>query len=232
MHVCKSCGFSGTEKYCAHCGYPYHVKRITLAGLSHDVFHFFTHLDKGFGYTLKQLILAPGSMQRSYIEGDRIRHQKPFSMFFICATIAGLGRYWIFLLVLQYHGEGNASEAKFFHEYMVLLQVALMPFNILLTWLLFYKSKFNYAEIGVFLLYAVSFFFLTVTLVSLLKFIWPRLDTAYIELPVLIIYNGISFLNFFKEEPGWLVIIKSIALIAFLFFVTQLLEDFAIKIIS
>lgn len=229
LKVCKSCGFSGNEKYCGQCGQLYYTKRITLSNLLHDAFHFFTHLDKGFGYTLIQLIISPGKMQQAYLAGDRARHQKPFSMFFICATVGGLVRYWIFLVILKYYEVGNTFEAKFFHEYWVLLQISLMPFNILFTYLLFYKSKYNYAEVGVFLLYTVSFFFLLVTVLTLFKFIWPELDTAYIELPLLIIYNGISFLNFFKDQQKWLVVVKSLSLIAFMFFATQLLEDLLIK---
>ena len=79
--VCKSCGSSVVSNYCGECGVPYHVRRISMAGLLEDIFHFFTHFDKGFGYTAKMLIKAPGHMQREYIEGDRIRHQKPFSIF-------------------------------------------------------------------------------------------------------------------------------------------------------
>jgi hypothetical protein len=233
MQLCRSCGFSGVDKFCSHCGQPYQIKRITLSGLVHDVFHFFTHLDKGFGYTLKQLFVAPGKMQQAYLAGDRVRYQKPFSLFFICATIAGLGRYWIFMAVLRYHNEGSSiKEANFFHEYLVLFQIALMPINVLLTYLLFYKAKYNYAETGVFLLYTVSAFFLMVTVVSLLKFIWPLMDTAYIELPLLAIYNAITFLNFYKGRHAWLVIAKSIILIAFLFFITQLLEDFGIEFLT
>src|SRR5215210_6216587 len=110
IHKCKSCGYSGYGNYCSHCGQPYETRRITLRGLLHDVFHFFTHLDKGFAYTLKQLIIAPGKMQRDYIEGDRARHQKPFSMFFICATITALLRYWINLALMRYFKSGNVSE--------------------------------------------------------------------------------------------------------------------------
>ena len=232
LKICKSCGFAGTGKYCGACGQTYLIKRITLAGLLHDVFHFFTHLEKGLGYTLKQLVVAPGKMQKSYIAGDRARHQKPFSMFFICATIAGLGRYWIYLVLLQYYHKGNVLEARFFHEYMVLLQVVLMPFNIFATYLLFYKAKYNYAELGVLLLYTASMFFLIVSCIALLKFIWPELDTALIELPLLLIYNAITFLNFFTGQPRWLVVLKSIILMAFLFFLTQILEDLIIKILS
>lgn len=203
-----------------------------MPGLLRDVFHFFTHLDKGFGYTVKRLIFAPGYMQREYIEGDRSRHQKPFSMFFICATIAALSRYWIFQFLIKYYHTGNISEANFFHEYMVIFNIILLPLHAFFIYLLFYKAGYNYAEIGVFVLYSISFFFLIASCISLLKFIWPELDTAYIELPVLLIYNTITFINFFHKQPPWMAAIKSIIVILGIFFLIQKLEDFIIKLIS
>jgi len=232
IQVCKSCGFSGVENYCSRCGQPYTIKRISISGLLHDAFHFFTHLEKGFGYTLKQLIIFPGHMQREYIEGKRNRHQKPFSMFFICATIAAISRYWIYEALLKYYNTGNVSEATFFHEYMIFLHVALMPVYITITYLFFLKSKFNYAEIGVLLLYTLSFFFLIATCISLLKFIWPHLDTAYIELPIFTFYNTITFINFFDSFRRWVVVLKSVIILISLFLLIQILEDFVIKIIS
>lgn len=66
IQVCKSYGFSGNENYCSRCGLPHKTKRISMTGLLHDVFHFFTHLEKGFGYTVKMLIISPGHMQWKY----------------------------------------------------------------------------------------------------------------------------------------------------------------------
>ena len=230
--VCKSCGFSGVENYCNRCGQPFKTKRISLSGLLHDVFHHFTHLDKGFGYTLRKLIIAPGYMQRAYIEGERTKHQKPFSMFFICATVAALSRYWIFTALLKYYHAGNISEANFFHEYMVLLHVVMMPLYAFITYLFFYKSGYNYAEIGVLILYTTSMFFLAATIIALFKFLWPNLDTAYVELPILMAYNVITFINFFDKLPRWSVVLRSIIIIIILFFLIQIAEDFAVKIIS
>jgi len=229
---CKSCGSSGTGNYCSRCGQSYKIKRITLSALIHDIFHFFTHLEKGFGYTLKQLIVTPGKMQRAYIEGERTRHQKPFSMFFICATVTAVSRYWIYETLLKYYNEGSISEANFFHQYMVILYIFLFPVITLITYLLFYKSQYNYAETGVLLLYIFSFFFLTATLIALLRFIWPQLDTAYIELPVFVFYNAITFVNFYNKSPRWLVAIKSIVSFVILFLIVQYAEDLFIKMIS
>jgi hypothetical protein len=96
IQICNSCGFSGTGNFCSNCGQNYKIKRITLQRLIHDIFHFLAHLDKGFAYTVKQMVVAPGKMQRQYTDGERSKHQKPFSMFFICVTIAALSRYWVY----------------------------------------------------------------------------------------------------------------------------------------
>lgn len=201
-----------------------------MTGLLHDIFHLFTHLDKGFGFTLKKLILNPGTMQRGYVEGNRIRHQKPFSMFFICATIAALTRYWIYQVLIKYYGTGNVSEMNFFHEYMVIFHIVLLPVHIVVTYIFFYKSGYNLAEVGVLVLYSISFFFLIVAVVFLLKFVWPELDTMYIELPILLIYNTITYLNFFRKESVWMIGVKAIFINFAVFMVIQLLEDFLIKL--
>jgi len=232
IQICKSCGFAGKEKYCCYCGQIYQIKRITLQGLLHDVFHLFTHLDKGFGYTIKQLVLAPGSMQRTYIDGERSKHQKPFSMFFICLTIAALSRYWVYSALLKYYDSGNPSEAVFFHEYMVIMQIVLLPLNVFITYLFFYRSKYNFAELGVFLLYTMSFFFLVASCISLLKFIWLDLDTAYVELPIIVIYNAITFINFFNTMPRWKVILKSILTMLIVFLIINYLEEWIIHLVG
>lgn len=232
LPVCKTCGASVDKNYCAQCGQAAAVKRITLKGLLHDVFHLITHVDKGILFTLKRLITSPGTMQRDYIDGDRSRHQKPFSMFFICATVAGLARYWINIALLNYFQGGDMVEGAFFHKYLVILHIMLLPLYALITYLVFYNKKFNYAEIGVLLLYTTSFFFLLTTLLWLTRFIWPNFDTAYIELPFVAVYNAITFRNFYREEKTWVVIAKSVVTVTLIFLAAGFFEDLAMKLIS
>ena len=232
IKTCKSCGFSGTGNYCNNCGQLFLVKRISIPGLLQDVLHFFTHLEKGFGYTLKQLAIAPGHMQRCYLEGKRSIYQKPFSLFFICATITALTRYWILSAIVKYYHADIVSEVKFFHEYMVMTYIVLMPLYALITYLMFYRTKYNYAEIGVMMLYTLSFLFLASVLISLPKIFYPRLDTMYIEFPVFTIYIMITFINFFKTIPWWLVAIKSVVIMAAAFFLNDIAENFMIRLIA
>lgn len=228
---CKNCGSPVTDKYCAHCGQPTTTKRITFSGLIHDAFHLFTHVDKGILFTLKKLITAPGTMQRDFIDGDRARHQKPFAMFFICATVAALIRYWMNIALMNYFQSGDVVEGAFFNKYLVIIHILLVPVYALITYCVFYSKRFNYAEIGVLILYTTSFFFLVTTLLWLTRFAWPTIDTAYIELPVVVFYNAITFKNFFKEEKTWVVVIKSMVTVTLIFLAAGFSEDLAIELL-
>lgn len=229
--TCKSCGHIGAGNYCPNCGQTFTIKRISFSGLIKDIIHFFTHLESGFGFTLKQLIIAPGLMQRAFIEGKRNIHQRPFSMFFICATITALTRYWILSAIIKYYGADIISEATFFHEYMVLTYAALMPLYALITYLLFINTKNNYMEILVMMLYTLSLIFLSAAIISLPKLIYPRLETRFIEFPLFTIYIMITLINFFKTVPRWKVAIKSVVIMTAAFYLNDLAENFIIDLI-
>ncbi|MBV9989479.1 MAG: DUF3667 domain-containing protein [Chitinophagaceae bacterium] len=222
---CKNCGTDGSGNYCSHCGQSYKTSRISLPVLLHDVFHFFTHLEKGFGYTLKQLVVAPGTMQRRYLEGYRGRHQKPFSMFFICASIAALGRYLIFEALIKYYHLPDGGDAHFYHQYWVFLFIVLMPFIALMNWLLFYNEKYYYAEMLVLSLYNLSVLLIGVLLITALHLINPYWNTDYIDLGFALLYNIVTFYRFFSRSNHWVVIIKTIIATALFFQLVQVSED-------
>lgn len=232
IHKCKSCGSSGTGNYCNHCGQSFDTRRITISELIRELYRFFLHIDKGFFYTLKQLIIAPGHMQRTWIEGRRKMHQKPFSMFLICATISAVSRYWIFNAVIRFYHSDIVTEATFFHEYMVIMFILLVPLYVLIAYLLFYKSGYNYAEIGVLILYMAAIFFLLAVVIGMVKLVYPHLDTVYIETPVYIIYITITLINFFNKSPKWLVTIKSLVIITSIILLNQVVEDLLMRILS
>ncbi|MES2327965.1 MAG: DUF3667 domain-containing protein [Bacteroidota bacterium] len=230
--TCKSCGNHGTGKYCNNCGQSYATKRIALKSLLHDVFHFFTHLEKGFGYTLKQLIIAPGTMQREYVEGKRSTHQKPFSMFFICISINAVARYFIFEMLVKYFHSGSLAEADYYHQFQLFVYLATVPLLSTLTWLFFAKGKYNFAEIAVSQLYAFSFILLMVIPIGFLKFIWHDLDTAYVELPLICVYSVVTFIRFFYTSNRWLTALKGLVVILLLFFIVQKVEDIIIDMLK
>ncbi|RYY71195.1 MAG: DUF3667 domain-containing protein [Chitinophagaceae bacterium] len=229
QNECKYCKANGVGNFCGSCGRPYKSDRLSLGSILHEVFHFFTHLDHGFPFTFKRLLTSPGNMQREYIEGVRSKYQKPFSMFFICATIAALAIYWINLLLIKHFDAGDNKEAIFFNKYWVLFQVLMVPFFALITYLIFRQAKYNYGEILVFQLYLFSFLFIVLLLIHLLKFVFPHLQTRYIELPVIVVYTAITNLNFFKGLKKWVIIVLTILSICLCFGLASYLQDLLVK---
>lgn len=222
---CKQCNSHGIGNFCNNCGQAYKTKRITTGSVIHEIFHFFSHLDKGILYTLKMLIIAPGKMQKEYVEGHRAKHQKPFSMFFLCATIATLIYYWVNLTLLKHFDAGNAEEASFFHQYYVILQVLMLPIYTLFTYGFFFNSKYNFAETFVLLLYSLSIVLIVSALLQLLLFIWPDLETRFLELPLIVFYNMLTNFKFYDNEKKWIIVIKTILLSAICFLVAGLVQD-------
>jgi uncharacterized protein DUF3667 len=219
--ICKNCGRQSDGKFCPDCGQQLETHRITLHHLLHEILHTFTHVDKGFIYTLKKLVTQPGQMQRLYLEGWRARHQKPFSMFFICASASALAMYWLNKFA---HGEMLLPEQEavnyFFQHYYVLLHVALFPFYTLVTWLLFIKSGYNYAEILVLEMYLVAFMLLLLIPIQLFGALSPSvIPTRLIEIIVLSVYNIWTFVRFFNKTRWWVVILLSIVNMAINYFV-------------
>ncbi|HZI52731.1 MAG TPA: DUF3667 domain-containing protein [Chitinophagaceae bacterium] len=207
---CKNCSTESDSKYCPNCGQELVIHRITVPHLLHEIVHTFTHLEKGFLYTLKKLFTDPGRMQRVYLEGFRVNYQKPFSMFFICATISALSLYWINRF------SGNSADGRqaafnyFLQHYYVLLHIILLPFYTLVTWLLFIRSKYNYAEILVLGMYMLAFLLLLLVPMYAISAGVPVLKTRLFETVLFAIYNVWTFIRFFNKTPWWMVIVLSI----------------------
>jgi hypothetical protein len=218
---CKNCLTTGSGNYCPTCGEAYHSHRITIGHMIHEVVHLLTHFDKSFTYTLKKLITQPGFMQLDYIAGHRKRHQKPFSMFFLCSTISALGMYWINKLMGQNYGAHNTAEVHFFQHYFVILQMCLVPIYALINYIAYWNSKYNYAEFLVILLYNTSLIFLFLVLCNAIKLFVGELETGYIEMTFVLMYNFFTYLNFFNQSAKWVVVLKVIITSALCFAVSR-----------
>ena len=86
MKHCKNCNQGINGKFCSHCGYPAELKRIDSHYLSHEIQHLL-HFEKGFFFTVKELMLRPGKAVREFISVDRNRYVKPIVFLIFTAVI-------------------------------------------------------------------------------------------------------------------------------------------------
>jgi hypothetical protein len=148
--LCRNCNQSFSEEYqhCPHCGQKANLQRLTLHNIFHDFVHAFTHFDKGILLLLRYLTIRPGKIPREYVDGKRKKYFNPFSFLVLMVGVA-------FFLVLKFESlafrhedlaSANTEILHFSFKYFNIFIFLMAPVNALLSWLLFRKYKFFYAE--------------------------------------------------------------------------------------
>jgi len=216
MIICKNCGAEGDQKYCPGCGQALQIDRITINSLLHEIGHTFWHLEKGFLYTMKELAIHPGTTQRKYISGIRLRYQKPFPLFAISVTFCAFALFFI------YRNAQDQSEQFFYKHYFFMVQAAMLPFFALITYILFKSRDLYYAEALVMNVYLLGFTSVCIVPINALSFFLPNLVIDLLEITLLITYNIWTNLNFFKGKAVWWIIVKSVVGIVASYFLFNL----------
>lgn len=85
--TCKNCNTVFEGNYCNNCGQSAKTHRITWKEILHYLTHALFHTDKGFFYTIKELIIRPGFTIKDYLEGKRIKHFNPILFLIIIGSI-------------------------------------------------------------------------------------------------------------------------------------------------
>ena len=212
MAVCKHCHKEGKGKYCSYCGDTFEASRITIPSILHEIVHTITHAETGFFYTLKNLATRPGKMQKAYLEGERKINQKPFSLFFICASVTAIALHFINTAPEVSRTHFDIVKANFFKNYYVILQSILLPVYSFFLWVILGSKKLNYTEALVFMFYSLAFSLIIIIPLNLTGFIPGFKYQQYLEVIFLTAYIIATNLNFFTEQKKWIVVIKSIIL--------------------
>ena len=162
MKYCKNCNHAVYDLYCSHCGQKSNPGKITFSFLSNEVFHFFTHLEKGFAFTSFEMVIHPGKTTKNFIEGKRKSYQPPISYFLIWTTI-----YILVLILIEkifgknvvinykdYFGPSSITHLAISNLSIVL--TVLIPFQALYLFLLVTKKSYNYFETMVATIYSLG----------------------------------------------------------------------------
>ena len=153
MPTCLNCGTFISEKFCPNCGQKKEVEKLTFRSLIEEVFHFFSHIEKGFLNTSFKLLIRPDIVIGEYLEGKRKKYFKPLSLFLIWAAIHFLVfefvRDWMHyenLRTVDLIFKGGGEQTTFIVKHNNFIEILLFPLIAFLLWLIVSRPKLNYIE--------------------------------------------------------------------------------------
>lgn len=223
--TCKNCQTTFEGKFCPNCSQKADTHRFTLMHFGHEVFHAFTHTDKGVFLLMKELLLRPGKVALEYNSGMRKKYFNPITFLLIVTAIQ------IFVIkktdfftefnkslkeLTELPAQSSAKSRKQFDqnfedaekgttmvtENNKAFTLLIIPVLSLLTWILFKKSGHNYAENLVFNVLLMGgmtliFFIIIVPFLILPSYVilWMFVDYLAIW-----IYSIVAYKQFYNQR--------------------------------
>jgi hypothetical protein len=162
---CLNCAtlLTADDRFCPSCGQKTDTHRLKMSHIWHDIGHAFTHTDKGFFYTIKELAVRPGRVVREYVEGKRKKYFNPFSFLLIIIGLQLIANS-VFKPYSQDFGQRptitNSEQQRRYAPYLRrgnnyrefmnkrtnIVVLISTPFIAFILWLLFKRRGYNYAE--------------------------------------------------------------------------------------
>ncbi|HEY5773346.1 MAG TPA: DUF3667 domain-containing protein [Chitinophagaceae bacterium] len=185
-------------------------KRITVSSVLSEAWHSLTHVEEGLRRTIVALAVTPGKMMNSYLDGDRKTFQKPFSFLLIVTSLFAVmiyffHEYYLIPFATTFQDKLLNKLVILESKYYSWLQIALLPVYALVSYLIFKKAKYNYAEWIVICCYVISFVLLLqipfYILDSFLHF--NKTTHQVIQLLITEVYTFYALNAFLKHRINW-----------------------------
>jgi hypothetical protein len=101
---CLNCDAVLSGNYCGQCGQKATTHRLSLGHfIQHELVHGIWHVDKGFLFTLGQVLRRPGHVARDYIKGKRAGHFNLLTLLLLLISA---------LLLLNHHQHTEPVKAE------------------------------------------------------------------------------------------------------------------------
>ena len=195
---CLNCNHLILENFCGNCGQKKY-KRIDKKYIWDEVQYTVLHTNKGFLYTLKNLLKNPGKCARGFIEGNRVNHYKPILLVFVLSGIStflsfkvlGMGK-----MMQSFYDKKELSSPmmndvmSFITSYSSLLMLLLLPIFAFFTKVAFRKWGHNYYEHVV-----MNSFILAVFNIACVVLVYPIIYLEKDDEQSVVFYSSLSMLT-------------------------------------
>lgn len=150
---CLNCNRHVDKSFCPDCGQKTTTHRFSLKHFFlHDLVHGVLHLDKGFFFTVGELLTRPGHSIREYVQGKRVKHFNYLTFIILIITIGHIvGNYSDVKLIDTTHYFSNDKQlltrfSEITKENPKMFTLLKIPFLALFSFVFFRKSKQNFTE--------------------------------------------------------------------------------------
>jgi hypothetical protein len=242
--ICKNCEYEIALNFCSNCGQK-KMKRIDQTYLKDEFQYTFLHMNKGFFYSIKQLVKNPGKTAREFVEGNRVNHYKPILLvFFLSGIVAFLTNtlihpeeiYKIYNAQQMANVPENAEIVKSMNDsmssaigfmmkyYSLLTLLVVVPFMSLCTWIAYRKWGYNFYENIVINSYYYSLL-MVLTIVTVLpsQYLLKGNHDMFMTVPTIISMFGSAltyfwfYVGLYNKKSAGDVIVRSLIMIVVLF---------------
>lgn len=157
---CNTCNVEVNTPYCPSCGQAPQLKRIDSHYIIHEIGHVL-HFEKGIFYTIKQLMLKPGTTVRVFITKDRSRLVKPVIFIIIASLVYSIIAHYYHLesfVAYNNSGMGGTADKVFIwgDTHSGYMNIIIGVFIAVWTKLFFRRSSFNLFEILILLCFVTG----------------------------------------------------------------------------
>ncbi len=176
---CKNCDSDFEGKYCSNCGQKDFDSSFTVKQILRSAADSIFDIERGFLFTMKALIINPGTAVSEYISGKRVRYSNPFKYLLVLVTIYAVCTISLELVErdlestynLNYRGdvvdtgvdpeksqflEDVGKVTPFFLKYINFFQILVIPLISVFSYLFFKKAGYNFAENIIFNTYLIA----------------------------------------------------------------------------
>jgi len=227
---CLNCNCVITENFCGNCGQKKY-NRINKKYIVDELQYSLLHTNKGFLYSVKNILKNPGETARDFINGNRVNHYKPILLAFMLSGISAFISYKVIGLNTimkemyaekQMYADTMNDFLSFAGSYNSFMMLLLIPIFAVFTITVFGKWGQNYYEHVVMNAYILSYYTITniIIVYPLLYFFRHDLDVfipitvlAILVIPFILVW---FFKGFYKEKSLKSIILRILLLIGLL----------------
>ena len=212
---CLNCDNPIAENFCSNCGQKKY-KRIDRKYIIDELQYSFVHTNKGFFYSLKNIVKNPGKTAKDFIDGNRVNHYKPLLLAFVISGISAFISFKVIgtrEIMEEVYSKDNIDRTfmerymTFMTSYNAFIMLLLVPIFAIFTKIGFRKWGHNYYEHVIMnAMILICYTVVSIMIVSPLIYVFGNNHTAFsavmmlsiLLIPFILVW---FFKNLYDDKP-------------------------------